>query len=72
MFGENILAKFDLTKAEYDDLVSKIFLSDEEKQIFTMKLLGEYEVKIADTLGMSTKTVQRKWKRIKDKVKRVI
>lgn len=72
MFGESTLAKFDLTKAEYEDLLSKLFLNDKEKQILEMKLLDEYEVKIADTVGYDVRTVRRKWKKIKDKVKRVI
>lgn len=66
------MAKFDFTKQEYEDILSKVFLNKEEQTILEMKLLDEYEVKIALELGMSVRTLQRKWKKIKDKVKRVI
>ena len=66
------MSKFDFSKSEYDELLSKIILNEQEKQILNMKLLDEYEVKIADTLHISVKTVQRRWKRIKDKIKKVI
>lgn len=66
------MGKFDFTQAEYEELLSKIILNQQEKQILDMKLLDEYEVKIADTLHISVKTVQRRWKKIKDKIKKVI
>ena len=66
------MSKFDFSKSEYDELLSKIILSEQEKQILNMKLLDEYEVKIADNLHISVKTVQRRWKRIKEKIKKVI
>lgn len=66
------MSKFDFSKAEYDELLSKIILNEQEKEILDMKLHDEYEVKIADTLHISVKTVQRRWKRIKEKIKKVI
>lgn len=66
------MSKFDFSKSEYDELLSKIILNEQEKEILNMKLLDEYEVKIADSLHISVKTVQRRWKRIKEKIKKVI
>lgn len=66
------MAKFDFTKEEYEILKDKMMLDDELAKIFEMKIKGCSIVQISMELHMCERTINRKVKKIKKKLEKVI
>lgn len=64
--------KIDFTRQEIAEIKSKIYLSEEEEKILDMRLLEYSITQISLKLDMSESTVNRRLKRIKNKIKRVM
>lgn len=65
--------KLEFTKQEIEDIKSKIYLTDLQEQILDMKLKGDYtEYGMALKLGVSESTITYQWKKVKDKMLKVI
>lgn len=58
-----------LSKKQAEEYKDKMNLLDDESEIFDMLTRNCSVVKIADTLKMSTRTVDRRIKSIRDKMK---
>lgn len=58
-----------LSKAQSEECKSRTNLSEDETKIFDMLTKNYSVVKIADSLRMSTRTVDRRIKSIRDKLK---
>ena len=67
-----IMTKFDFTKAEVEEIKSKIYLSEDEEKILDMRLLDYSITKISIEMNMSVRTVNRYISKIKNKIKRAI
>lgn len=63
---------FDFTKQEYEEIKEKLMLNDEMSKILEMKIKGEYNPKIAQTLNISERTLSRRIKELKKKIMRVL
>lgn len=64
---------FELTKQEIDNIKSKIYLTDIQEKILDMKLKGDLtEVGMALELGVSESTITYQWKKVKNKILKVI
>ena len=63
---------FDLTKSEYEELKDKLMLNEELSQILEMKIKGYSITQISMKLNMSERTVNRRVKKLKQKIMRVI
>lgn len=64
---------FELSKPEIENIISKIYLTDLQRDILELKLEGNLtEDGIALKLKVSKSTVQYQWKKIKIKMLRVI
>ena len=65
--------KFDFTKQEIEQIKSKIYLTELQEKILDMKLKGDYtEYGMANKLGVSESTVSYQWKKVKNKILKVI
>lgn len=60
-----------LSKEQSEKCKSKMNLTDDETKIFDMLVKNYSIIKIADTLKMSTRTVDRRIKNIKIKMKNI-
>ena len=67
-----IMTRFDFTKAEVEEIKSKIYLSEDEEKILDMRLLDYSITKISIEMNMSVRTVNRYISKIKNKIKRAI
>ena len=63
--------KHDLTVPEADRLRALCNFSDEERQVFDLRVRGKSVVEISMTLNMSMRTVDRRLSDIKNKIGRV-
>ena len=63
---------FEFTKDDFEYIVNKCMLNDELSAILKMKIYGESNTKIADTLGLSEATLSRRLKLLKKKIKRAL
>lgn len=65
--------KLDFTKNEIVDIKSKIYLTDLQEKILDLKLKGDLtEVGMAMVLGVSESTIYYQWKKVKQKILKVI
>lgn len=65
--------KFDFTKQEVENIKSKIYLSELQEQIFDLKMEGNLtEDGIALEIHKSKSTVQYQWKKVKNRILKVI
>lgn len=53
-------------KALYDDFVSKVKLTDEQKRILDMMINKDTIVKMSIEIGVSTSTIDKEIRKIKD------
>ena len=67
-----IMTRFNFTKAEVEEIKSKIYLSEDEEKILDMRLLDYSITKISIEMNMSVRTVNRYISKIKNKIKRAI
>lgn len=63
---------FEFTQEEFEQICQKAMLNDELKQIFEMKIKGYSIVHIAIEMHLSERTINRRVKELKRKIKRVI
>lgn len=63
---------FDLTKQEYNNLKEELMLNEEMCRILEMKIKGESNTKIALELNISDRTLSRRIKILKKKIKKVL
>ena len=64
---------FNLTKEEVKLIKDKIYLTDLQEKIFDLKLQGNLtEYGMALELGVSESTITYQWKKVKDKILKVI
>ena len=64
--------KFDFTKTEYEHLKEELMLSEEMAKILEMKIKGYSITKISMDLNMSERNVNKKVKKLKEKIMRVL
>ena len=65
--------KFEFTKQEVENIKSKIYLTDIQEKIFDMKMYGNLtEYGMAIELGVSESTISYQWKKVKEKILKVI
>lgn len=67
-----IMTRFNFTKAEVEEIKSKIYLSEDEEKILDMRLLDYSITKMSIEMNMSVRTVNRYISKIKNKIKRAI
>ena len=63
---------FDFTKTEYEHLKEELMLNDEMTKILEMKIKGYSITKISMELNMSERNVNKKVKKLKEKIMRVL
>jgi len=63
---------FDFTKEEYEQLKEKLMLNDELSKILEMKIKRFSIVQMAMELNLSERTVNRRVKELKKKIRRVL
>lgn len=64
---------FEATKDEIKEIKEKIYLTDLQEKILDMKLKGDYtEVGMALKLGVSESTITYQWKKVKNKILKVM
>ena len=69
----NNMARFEFTKQEVKDIKSKIYLTDIQEKIFDLKMEGNLtEYGMALELGVSESTISYQWKKVKEKILKVI
>lgn len=68
---ERMNLKHDLTAPEADRLRALCNFSDEERQVFDLRIRGKSVVEISMALHLSTRTVDRRLSHIKNKICRV-
>lgn len=67
------MPRFEFTKQEVQDIKSKIYLTDIQEKIFDMKMIGNLtEYGMAIELGVSESTISYQWKKVKEKILKVI
>lgn len=64
--------KFDFTKTEYEHLKEELMLNEEMAKILEMKIKGYSITKISMDLNMSERNVNKKVKKLKEKIMRVL
>lgn len=64
---------FEFSKPEMEEIISKIYLTDLQKQILEMKMNGNLtEDGMAMALNVSISTIQYQWKKVRKKILKVI
>lgn len=63
---------YDFTKDDYEYLVDKCMLNEELADILKLLIKGESRVQIAMKMNLSEATLNRRVKKLKDKIKRVL
>lgn len=66
------MSKLDFTKEEYEMLIEKCMFNEELSKILEYKIKDYSIVQIAMKMNMSERTVCRRLKQIKNKIKKVI
>lgn len=65
--------KFEFTRDEVKTIKEKIYLTDIQEKIFDMKLEGNLtEIGMAIQLGVSESTITYQWKKVRQKILKVI
>ena len=65
--------KFDFTRQEIQEIKNKIYLTDLQEKILDMKLKGDLtEFGMALKLGVSESTITYQWKKVKEKIIKVL
>ena len=65
--------KLDFTKQEIEEIKSKIYLTKLQEEILDMKLKGDLtEYGMAIKLGVSESTITYQWKKVKNKIFKII
>lgn len=65
--------KFEFTREQVKEIKSKIYLTDVQEQIFDLKMEGNLtEAGIALEIHKSESTVSYQWKKVKNKILKVI
>ena len=65
--------KFEFTKDEIKQIKEKIYLTELQEKILDMKLKGDLtEIGMAMQLGVSESTITYQWKKVKNKILKVI
>lgn len=59
------------TQVALDEMLPKLNLSEDERTIFQLLAKGKSIIQIADTLALSESTVNRRIRRIKDKIEKL-
>lgn len=62
----------EFTKQQFEEICEKAMLNDELKKIFELKIKGYYNYQIASELNMSDKTIERRLKLLKKKIRQVL
>lgn len=66
------MLKLEFTKAEFEDIKSKIYLNELQERIFEYRI-REYSItKMAMLENCSESTISREIKKIKNKIKKII
>lgn len=63
---------FDFTKEEYEMIIDKCMFNEELSKILELKIKGYSIVQIAMKMNMSERTVNRRVKKIKQKILKII
>lgn len=66
------MAKFDFTKSEYQFIVEECMFNDELKEIFELLIKNYSRTQIAMKLNMSERTLDKRIRVIKNKIKRIL
>ena len=63
---------FDLTKEEYEKIIDKCMFNEELTKILELRIKGESRTQISMKLNLSERTVDRRIRTIKNKIKKVL
>lgn len=63
---------FDFTKEEFETIKEKLMLNEELSELLERKIKGESIIKIALEMNMSQSTVNRRIKKLKNKIMKII
>ena len=63
---------FEFTKQEYEELKEKLMLNEEMSEILERKIKGDSITKMALEMNMSESTINRRIKKLKKKIMRVL
>jgi len=63
---------FDFTKEEYEMIIDKCMFNEELSKILELKIKGYSIVQIAMKMNMSERTVNRRVKKIKQKIYKIL
>ena len=66
------MAKFDFTKSEYEYIIEECMFNDELKTIFEMLIKNYSRTQIAMKLNMSERTLDKRIRVIKNKIKKIL
>lgn len=66
------MAKFDFTKSEYQFIVEECMFNDELKEIFELLIKNYSRTQIAMKLNMSERTLDKRIRVIKNKIKKIL
>jgi DNA-binding NarL/FixJ family response regulator len=66
------VAKFDFTKSEYQFIVEECMFNDELKEIFELLIKNYSRTQIAMKLNMSERTLDKRIRVIKNKIKKIL
>ena len=66
------MAKFDFTKTEYQYIVEECMFNDELKEIFELLIKNYSRTQIAMKLNMSERTLDKRIRVIKNKIKKIL
>ena len=66
------MAKFDFTKSEYEYIIEECMFNDELKTILEMLIKNYSRTQIAMKLNMSERTLDKRIRVIKNKIKKIL
>ena len=66
------MAKFEFTRTEFEYIVEECMLNDELKTILEMLIKNYSRIQIAMKLNMSERTLDKRIREIKDKIKKIL
>jgi len=66
------VAKFDFTRTEYQYIVEECMFNDELKEIFELLIKNYSRTQIAMKLNMSERTLDKRIRVIKNKIKKIL
>ncbi len=66
------MAKFDFTRTEYQYIVEECMFNDELKEIFELLIKNYSRTQIAMKLNMSERTLDKRIRVIKNKIKKIL